>query len=196
MRMGLREIVFLIVLLVVPVASYYYVFKPRNAEITLAKAEIQNKQTKLTKLHEVTDRIDDIGLAIEQGRAAIELVEAKLPSQDQVEVILGDVWQLAAAARLDVKSVKSDKPLSAAGYMEQPLKVVMEGAFEGFYQFLLGLENLPRITRIHHLKLARVTNTRRRNDESVPPGTMKAEFTLSIYYQPARRANGQEGGRS
>ncbi|MHC4218868.1 MAG: type IV pilus inner membrane component PilO, partial [Planctomycetota bacterium] len=184
MRLGLREIIFLVVLLVVPVASYFYVFKPRNAEINQAQDEVEVKQVKLEKLREVTDKIDDIGLAIAQGREAIELVEAKLPSKDQVEVILGDVWQLAARAQLEVKSVKSEKPVLAAGYMEQPLKVSMEGQFDGFYQFLLGLENLSRISRIHEMKLERVTSRSRRREGDTPPGLMKAEFMLSIYYQP------------
>jgi Tfp pilus assembly protein PilO len=186
--MGLREVIFLVVLLVVPVASYFYVFKPRNAEIQQAQSEVEIKQTKLEKLREVTEKIDDIGLAIEQGREAIDLVEAKLPSKDQVEVILGDVWQLAARARLEVKSVKSEQPVPAAGYMEQPLKVAMEGHFEGFYQFMLGLENLPRITRIHELSLERVTS-RSRRDERSEPGAMKSEFILSIYYQPGPEAS-------
>jgi type IV pilus assembly protein PilO len=188
MRLGIREVIFLVVLLVVPVASYFYVFKPRNAEIHQAQAEIKIKQTKLEKLREVTDKIEDIGLAIDQGREAIELVEAKLPSKDQVEVILGDVWQLAAQVRLDVKSVKSENPVPAAGYMEQPLKVAMEGSFDGFYKFMLGLENLPRITRVHELKLERFTNTSRRNEERSVRGLMKAEFMLSIYYQPGSEA--------
>ncbi len=191
MRLGLREIIFLVVLLVVPLASYFYVFKPRNTEIQQAQAEVEIKQTKLEKLREVSEKIDDIGLAIEQGREAIELVEAKLPSRDQVEVILGDVWQLAARARLDVKSVKSDKPIPAAGYMEQPLKVAMTGHFEGFYQFLMGLENLPRITRIQEMSLERVTTRNRGRDDEAQPGMMKAEFTLSIYYQPGPEASAE-----
>ncbi|MHC4349948.1 MAG: type IV pilus inner membrane component PilO [Planctomycetota bacterium] len=189
MRLGVREIIFLVVLLVVPVASYFYVFKPRNAEINQAQDEVEIKQVKLEKLREVTDKIDDIGLAIAQGREAIELVEAKLPSKDQVEVILGDVWQLAAHAQLDVKSVKSEKPVPSAGYMEQPLKVTMEGQFDGFYQFLLGLENLSRISRIHEMKLERVTSRSRRREGETPPGLMKSEFMLSIYYQPGPEAS-------
>ncbi len=181
MRMGLREVIFLVVLLVVPVASYFYVFKPRNTEIHQAQKEVEIKQAKLDKLREVAEKIDDIGLAIEKGRQAIELVEAKLPSQQDVEVILEDVWQLARRAHLTVKSVKSDKPVPAALYMEQPLKVQMDGPFDGFYQFLMDLENLPRITRIHQMKLERVTA--KSDDKSVPPGMMKAEFTLSIYFE-------------
>ena len=183
MRMGLREVIFLVVLLVVPVASYFYVFQPRNREINQAQREVEIKQAKLDKLREVADKIDDIGLAIEKGRAAIELVEAKLPSQQDVEVILEDVWQLARKARLNVKSVKSENTVPAALYMEQPLKVVMEGHFNGFYQFLMDLENLPRITRIHQMTLKRETSKGTRERERTP-SVMKAEFTLSIYFEP------------
>ncbi len=183
MRLGVREVIFLIVLLVVPVASYFYVFKPRNVEIRQAQEEIKSKQAKLDKLREVTEKIDDMGLAIDQGRAAIDLVEAKLPSKQEVEVILEDVALLASRSRLSVKSVKSQAPVSAAGYMEQPLTIIMEGGFDGFYQFLLQLENLPRITRIHQMKLERFTPRASRRGTKMPQGLMKAEFTLSIYYE-------------
>ena len=185
MRFGLREVIFLVVLLVVPVASYVYVFKPRNQQISQAKDEIEKKQAKLDKLREVSEKIDDINAAIEQGRAAIRLVEAKLPSAMEVDVILKDIWQIAAGADLAVKKVESKPPVEAAGYMEQPLSVVMQGRFEGFYNFLMQLENLPRITRIHKLKLERASKD---SGDDIPSDTMKADFTLSIYYEQTAEA--------
>jgi type IV pilus assembly protein PilO len=72
----------------------------------------------------------------------------------------------------------------AALYLELPLKIIMEGEFDGYYQFLLELENLPRITRVHQLKLERETVGP--GAEALPPGSMKAEFTLSIYFESMR----------
>ena len=193
MRFGLREVVFLIVLLVVPLASYAYVFKPRNDEIQKARQEVDNKREKLARLREVADKIDDIGLAIEQGREAIELIEAKLPSEHDVEVILEDVWKLADKAHLVVKSIKSEKPVPATLYMEQPLNVTMEGEFLGFYKFILGLEKLPRITRIHQMDLDRPTVRKRRGKEDETDlSRMKMEFKLSIYFQPRSDASDEQ----
>lgn len=186
MRFGFRELVFFIVLLTVPVASYFYLFKPRNDSINRARAEISVKQANLEKLAEVSASIDDIGLAIEEGREKVELIEAKLPSEQDVEGILEQVWQLAKRNRLNVRSVKSDKPVPASLYMEQPLKMVMDGQFDGFYQFLLELENLPRITRMHQLKLER-NNGKSSTDADIPPGWMKAEFVLSIYFEQRQK---------
>ncbi len=196
MRFGFRELIFLVVLLAVPVASWWYVFKPRNAEIQQAHREIEIKQAKLNKLREVAKRIDDIGLAIEQGREAVELVEAKLPNREQVEDILENVWQLAKRNRLILKSVESEKPVPAALYMEQPLKMVVTGRFDGFYQFLLELENLSRITRVPRMKLERLGNSGGRDEIELDSGLMTAEFTLSIYFEPPqseRTVDGEQG---
>jgi len=192
MKIGLRELFFFAVLLAVPLAAWFFLFKPRNDDITKAKTEIEIKQTNLKKLAEVTSKISDIGLAIEQGRESISLIEAKLPSEQSVDLILEQVWSLAKKNRLVVKSVKSEKAVPAALYMELPLKMQMEGQFDGFYQFMLELENLPRITRIYQLKLERAgsglaTLKKDAGVDELPPGSMKTEFILSIYFEPQNR---------
>ena len=192
MRFGFRELIFLVVLLAVPVASWWYVFRPRNDEIAQAHMEIKIKQIKLDKLREVAKRIDDIGLAIEQGREAVDLIEAKLPNRDQVEDILANVWELAKRNHLSLKSVKSEKPVTATLYMEQPLRVSLTGRFDGFYQFLLEMENLPRITRVPRMKLERIMETGRLNDADLDTGVMQADFTLSIYFEQPADSEGWE----
>lgn len=183
MRFGFREIVFLLVLLAVPVASFVYVFKPRNEEINQARDEIEVKRARLEQLEAMTAQIEDIGLAIETGRQSIQMIETKLPDKQDVEGILDGVWQLAKGSSLTVKSVKSQKPAPAAAYMELPLAMVLEGQFDGFYQFLLELENLPRITRIQQLSIERLGSGVGPQPDDVPPGSMKAVFTLSIYFE-------------
>lgn len=185
MKFGFREFIFFIVLLAVPVAAYFYVFKPRNDEIKKANEEIAMKQARLDTLAAVAARIDDIGLEIERGRESVKTVEAKLPSAQDVEGILEQVWQTARRNALTLVSVKSEKPVPAALYMEQPLKVAMEGQFDGYYQFMLELENLPRITRIHQMKIEKAKPVANGDkDDALPPGSMKAEFILSIYFEP------------
>ena len=180
MRIGLRELIFLLVLLAVPAAAFIYVFKPWNEQIHDATTEVELKQTRLDKLEEVRSKLDDITLAIERGRRSIDMIEAKLPGTKDEDVILEQVWRLAESNRLKVKSVKSEPQVPAANYMELPLKMIMEGPFDGFYEFLLQLENLPRITRIHAMSLSRLDGE---STDAITPGGMRAEFTLSIYFE-------------
>lgn len=189
MRLGIRELIFFAVLLAVPVASFVYVFKPRNEEIREAETEIEVKQARLDRLAELVAQIDDIGLAIEEGREAIELIEAKLPDEQDVAGLLERVTQLAKDNNLRVRKVQSEKSVPAAGYMELPLRMQMEGEFDQFYQFMLDLENLPRITRIHQMNVKRLQDVTSNGEVVTRPGSMETEFVLSIYFQPQQRDN-------
>ncbi len=184
MRLGFRELIFLIVLLAVPIASYVYVFKPRNVEIQQANSEIETKRERLNRFQEVAVHLQDLGRAIDEGKDAIETIEEKLPSEDDVAGILGQFTQLAKANQLSVPSFKPTNAVPAASYMEMPIEMTMTGRFNNFYEFLLALEQLPRITRVHQLEMEQQGIQVGSNsiDENAAPGSMKAEFTLSIYY--------------
>jgi len=196
MKFGLRELVFLIVLLSVPVASFIFVFKPRNEEIRQASAEIENKTEKLEQLREVSRRIEDIGAAIEEWRSAVEEIEQKLPSEQGIEEILEQVWNLTKKNDLVILATHAEPAVPAAAYMELPLKIEMTGNFDGFYQFLLELEQLQRITRVHQIKIWRADLAKKKGrpgspePEVLPRGAIDTEFVLSIYYESEADAAG------
>ncbi len=180
MRFGFRELIFLLVLLAMPVSSYWFVFRPQNEEIEAAKKEIEHKELLLEKLAAATQQSADLARANNETADAIALVESRLPSTKEVEVILEQVAELARKSRLELPKVKAGKPVAAARYMEQPLEMTMRGDFDDFYEFLLKLERLDRITRILDLRLERLDNEN---------GSMVANFTLSIYFEPEGQVN-------
>ncbi|MFA9476906.1 type 4a pilus biogenesis protein PilO [Phycisphaerales bacterium AB-hyl4] len=173
MRFGTRELVFVLVLLAMPVAAYFFVFQPRQMQLDEAHEEIVAKQSKLKQLEAATVSIADLGEEIDKLGEAITLFEQKLPAQREVEVILKEVWELATARDLTPRSVRTERIVPTAHYAELPIKMVIVGDFDGFYSFLLDLEKLPRITRTPEMKLRKV-----RNEE----GKMQADVTLSIFF--------------
>lgn len=181
MRFGLRQIIFFVLLLAVPVGAFFFVFKPRNEQIGDARREIQVKQAKLSQLEKATRDIDDLGLEIDQLTQAIEIFEQKLPAEREVEVVLKQVWELAARHGLTPKSIRTDKPVIGADYAELPLKMVIVGDFDGYYRFLFDLTKLKRITRMPKMNLKKLGNEE---------GQMQADILMSIFYESPR------GGRS
>jgi type IV pilus assembly protein PilO len=175
MRFGFREVLLLAVLVALPLSSYWLVFRPVNAEIGQAKAEIEHMRLRLTKVQESTARNQDLQRENEESRRQIQAIEARLPSSKEVDTVVRQVSDLCVEAGLESPAIESDKPVAAAVYMEQPLKMKISGDFKGFHEFLKQLELLPRITRILDMKMIRATEVN---------GNMKAEFTLSIYFQP------------
>ena len=179
---GMRDLAFVAVLIAVPIASYFFVFKPRNEEIAKARAEINAKQVRLENLRRLTSRIGDLGREIVEREEELERLNQKLPDREGVDRILEQVTQLAQKSNLAVRSVTGEKVAPAGMAMELPLKTVIEGNFDGFYQFLLDVEALPRITRVHQMKISKLGMGPRDNADEMVGGSMRAEFTLSIYF--------------
>jgi type IV pilus assembly protein PilO len=178
MQFGLREATFILLLLAMPVAAYFFVFQPRATQISEARTEIASKQGKLRELEAATKSIEDLGDEIDKLREAIELFEKKLPAQRDVEVVLRDVWRLAAENNLTPKSVRTDKIVDSAQYAELPIKMTIIGDFSGFYTFLQELEKLPRITRTPSMKLEKLDKGE---------GEMQADMVLSIFFEGDNR---------
>ncbi|MDG2093984.1 MAG: type 4a pilus biogenesis protein PilO [Phycisphaerales bacterium] len=175
-----RQVLYVCVLLAVPLSAWYFVFIPRNADIDRTTRAIAEREDQLQLISTAISQMGDVRQAVLDGEAAIERVEAKLPSRQDVESILEQVWQVARRNDLTVKSVKTMPAVTSTVYRELPLRVDLEGSFEGYYRFLLELENLPRITRIFNMRIKRPSRSRMGDDDR--PGDIHAEFELSIYF--------------
>lgn len=175
MSPAIRQLVFFIVLLALPISSYFLVFQPQNREIEKARKEIDLKESKLAKLREYTARASDLQRENDQIKAAIETIQSRLPSGKEMDNVLRQVSGIAAKSNLEVPNFKkSDKTQPAGLAFEQPTDIEMVGDFDGFYKFLLELEKLPRITRIPDMEIKRSDKVN---------GEMKAKFVLSVYYE-------------
>jgi type IV pilus assembly protein PilO len=180
-----RQLVFLAALSAVPILTWHFVFVPQNERIESVTVEIHERQAKIDSIDQLAASAHDLSEVVEAGHRAIDLVESKLPSQQDVEHILEQTWSIARQHGLVVKSVRSEQPVPAMVYMEQPLTVELEGPFEGFYAFLLDLELLPRITRMFNLTLRKIDTLSGPVKDDLPPGSVNATFMLSIYFTTA-----------
>jgi len=170
-----RQLLFFVVLLAMPLASYFLVFKPQNREISRARKEIELKQAMLEKLREATSQSADLARANDQMKQSIEAIQARLPNTKEMDNVLRQVSGLAGKEGLRVPQFKkNDKILPAGLAMEQPIDIEITGDFDGFYKFLLDLEQLPRITRIPDFSIVRSDKV---------DGEMKTKLTLSVYYE-------------
>ncbi len=174
MKLGSKEFALLLLLVAVPVSSWWLVFRPQNRQIMLAKQDLLHKQEMLSKLREETARNEDLARVNEQLKVNIATIEQRLPTTKEVDSIVRQVSDLAVQCGLDSPQLKSAKPVKTALYMEQPLELETSGDFKGFYQFMLRLEQLQRITRVPDMTL-------KRHDKE--NGKLHANFTLSIYFQ-------------
>lgn len=183
MKFGLREVTFLILLVAIPLGSWWFVFHPREVQVSEAKRQMQAKRVKLQALHRASTAMSDLEKDIEQYNQAIEYFHSKLPSEKDIDKVVREVWKLAEASNLKIKTIgtlKSRNTVSIANpngpFAEQPIELELEGDFnQGLYSFLLALERTSRITRIHELDVEKLKN----GDE----GQVNARLVLSIFFE-------------
>ena len=169
-----RKVVFFVLLLGVAVVGYQYMIKPANEHLAEVKSRVDTKFAQLSKFQQATAAAEDLSKQLDQLQEAIGFFESRLPPKSQIHEVLEQVTVIAQKEGLEPKTIRTLKDKNNSGYIEQPLRMELEGNFSSFYSFLLELENLPRIMKIRELNLEK-----QKSDE----GRVAADFIVSIFFQ-------------
>ena len=171
---GLRKVVFFALLVGVAVVGYRFMIRPANKDLAESKNRVDAKLDKLLEFEKATAAAEDLTKQLEQLQQAIEFFESKLPPTSQIYDVLEQVTVIAQKQGLKPKTIRTLVQKDNSGYVEQPLRMELQGNFNSFYSFLLELEKLPRIMKIRELKLDKQTNGE---------GQVLADFIVSIFFQ-------------
>src|SRR5216110_1977268 len=136
MKFGIREIIFVVVMLGLLGSTNYFVFSKANKRKADLMADIRTKQQALSNFQQATAGIDDLNRKIDELQQAITFFESKLPQEKEVDKILKEVWQMAEANSLQTRTIKTLKSERGPNYSEQPIQMSLSGDFNGFYTFL------------------------------------------------------------
>jgi Tfp pilus assembly protein PilO len=170
---------FVILLLVMPIAAYMFLFKPLNLQKEEALRDTRAKQQKLMELSGAMARTKDLPAEIDNLKKAITFLEERLPNEKQMDQVLQEVWEKAKVNKLNIKSVRNPKQIDGANYSQQQIKMVIEGPFyPGFFKFLSDVEALPRLTKINEMKI---------DASDKDNGAITAELTLTIYFEATQK---------
>jgi Tfp pilus assembly protein PilO len=185
MKFGLREIVFVVLLLAIPLGAWYMVFRPANRRNTRMMSQIQNRQAKLQALNKATATIGDLKNEIEALDKGITFFHSRLPNEKEIDKVLQEVWRLAEENNLATKSIRTVKGREetlvadpSGPYAEQPISMQLEGPFAGLYGFLLAMEAQPRIMRLQEMSIEKLPKA--------GDGSVHAECTVSIFFERAK----------
>jgi type IV pilus assembly protein PilO len=175
MRFGIRELIFVTLMIGLLASTWVFVFKKSSARREAKIGEIAQMDRALANLHQATAGIEDLNRKISELQKAIDFFASKLPQAKEMDKVLTEVSQMADANSLQSKTIKSLKTERGQSYSEQSIQMNLSGDFNGFYSFLLQLEKLPRITRVTNMNLQKI------NDRD---GEMQAQMTMSIFFEP------------
>jgi Tfp pilus assembly protein PilO len=179
MKPGIRVLLFAFVMVGLLVGSYFFVFLKHDQKKQAKQAQVESKLKALADLEKATSNVKDVDRKIEELQKATAFFESKLPQGKDMDKVLKEVWQLAESTGLKTKTVRTAKAKKMHGYSEQPIDMALSGDFHGFYEFMLRLEKLPRLTKVTQLNLSKIADK---------DGDMQAQLTLSIFFEPDTEA--------
>jgi Tfp pilus assembly protein PilO len=182
MKFGLRETLFIVLLMAIPLGAWWFVFHPSNLRDAETRRQIDQKQARLQELNRVTATVGDLKKEIAILDEAVSSMESKLPSEKEIDKVLKEVWRLAEDNTLTTKSVRAlPNARSTAGpHAEQSIEMRLEGDFMGLYAFLQQMEGLDRIMRVRSMKLRKMT----KKDQEM----IHADLVISIFFDKGGEA--------
>lgn len=175
MKLSPRDFIVVLLLIGMPLGSYFMVLGPANEKFAIQRTEIEAKTEKLDSLREAVKRIDDLDAEVARLSDAVRFFEDKLPQHHEIHKVLASISRIAEDQMLETELFETKKLKTFGRYTELPIKIKLKGDFDNYYQFLIDLERMPRITRIDKMnvkaKCKKLT------------GHIEAELTVSIFFE-------------
>ena len=174
MKASVRIIVTVLGMAVVAAAVSFLVVLPLVRRGMADQVATEQRQAQLLKLERVAARINNLKEEIRRLEGALAFFEDRLPEEKEIDVILREVWLIAESKSLTPRSIRTGKPETMPRYNLQPITLSLEGPFTSFYEFLLGLERLPRITKVRQMQVAKSPLTE---------GVVQVDLLMDIYFE-------------
>ena len=171
---SLRKVVFFALLVGLAWAGYHIMIEPANRDLAQTRQRNKAKRAKLAEFEKASVAAQDLSKQMEQLEEAVAFFESKLPPTDEIHKVLEKVTVIAQKQGLKPKTIRTLGRKLNSGYIEQPLKIELEGNFPSFYSFLLEMEKLPRIMKVRKLDLSKKKELE---------GQIGADCVVSVFFQ-------------
>ena len=194
-KLGIREYVFVGMLVVIPMSMFMFVFLPRGKAIAQMSSDTKEMQKQLVEFRSVSDQaMVNIQQDITDLEKAVKYMDARVPMAPGTEKTIGDLSRLARKHELRTKKIRALTPikpmttelkLGAAAAAEpnkkeyefRELDLELEGEFKNFYSFLQAVEEFPRIIHVEQVQL----------NKTEPEGNVEAKLKLRIFFREEQK---------
>jgi len=168
-----------IVLAIIGVAFYFYVFEPKELQITSLEGSSQTLDKQIQTLTLKIKHLDELVAANKQLEVEIAKKAERLPPQEEAVMLLKQLTDLGIKLGLDVKLWKpgTESLDSTQLFVRMPVNVVVAGGYHTVAMFFDRVSKMPRIINVSDLKMG----TPKFQDGRV---VIKTVFDLTAFASP------------
>jgi len=148
--------------------------RPATARLTAVvtreatqKSELQSSQMRAATLPQAEQEV-------EQLRRGVEEFDKKLPQDQDLPQLIGDVTQMSRRAQLTKLAWRPEPMMKRNDHFnEVPVEFTFQGDFRDVVSFLSQVENMKRVTRLRKLDV---------QSKDTLDGQVDVQLTMNIYF--------------
>jgi Tfp pilus assembly protein PilO len=177
MKLGVREILVLMMTLAVLTAGHVLVFVPASMERGDLRADIRIKQRALADLAAATLSAKELDRRADQTRHEILHFTRTLPPEQSAARIVDDFTQAADHNRLSIERIEPLELQRLPIYSQRPVRIRLSGDCAGVYLFLQEMETGAQPARVTQMSL----------HKTAQDGEVTADLTIVVYFAPTNQ---------
>ena len=154
---------------------YIIFFKPRQAELSAARAELVNLENELTTLRAKKVQLNKIETELVDLSKALAELERIIPRKKESGEILRSVQQMAMDSQLELIHYTPEKEIARDFYSEQPIPIEVVGNYHNLGLFFDRILHFQRIFNIDDFSITALPG-------QSEASTITALFTARTYF--------------
>jgi len=178
----LRLLILIVTASVVVFACYWFLIKPKFAELEnieakelTLRAKFDNEQSKAANRAAYVEQLEEM-------KKTFNVMLRQLPNKTDIESLLVDLSQTSVASGLDVKYFKPETEVPKEFYAEYPIRISVTGQYHQFGQFISGLAALPRIVTLSKINIVELNEKKPANVQTRAQGKqLKMDLVATTY---------------
>jgi Tfp pilus assembly protein PilO len=152
---------------------------PQRDEQERLETEVAGHRAFLARARQIHAARRDAEERHADQRRRIDTLAEMVPAAPNESAYLAQLATLARRTGLALQEFHPAQPVHRDTHAEIPIRLVASGGYESACRFLHGLDDLPRLYDVTHLRLGRA-------DGDAMPGALSFEMALKIYFQPGK----------
>ncbi len=153
---------------------------PLYARVADNNQKAEDLRAELAKLDGLSRTITQVQGELDKTQERLEKAESRLPTRQAMDQFMGQLAKVADDVGLQVDAVTPREIRDGGSYKVMPVEIRGTGSFETCYQFLVGLRQMNRLTRLDDLVLE-VANAAPAKDGGDKPPVCRVSVGISTF---------------
>jgi type IV pilus assembly protein PilO len=155
-----RLLIMAVIVVVILGVFYQYTYKPYQADIRNARAQLETLQTDLQGLRAIAAKLPQFEEETKKLKRQLDDIRKQLPQEKEIPGLLENVSRAGTESGLGFDLFRPKKEVDKGFYVEVPVDLVVKGPYHSIATFLDKVTHFDRIINISSFNFGKATEDR------------------------------------